>query len=529
MAGREYIRQGIHIFKRDLRFLWPELILLYATLALQTNDAFRDPFERVEIKRSLTMALMLMLAVMVVTGRLVQQDTLLGTRAFWMTRPIHRVSLLMSKVLALACFLTAAFLSATGVLLTFGLSSEEFFRAVPDILFPYASLLTVSVLLAAVTPNLPVYLMAWVVLLISLQLTQNLDDLVAGSPKVADFTQYAVWYGAILLLGACLVVHQYWTPRTKRTLAGVVIAFFVVLLLPNLWPWDLGGRRRHPTVSGVQIGLHGTAPDGSFLAERESGGVMVIRAAPELLQSIAGRDLDVWVLESEWRAGPSTRTRLSADGIRIDAEGILAALQGFRWASGQRPSAPPLYLKTRGSVAFDDLVARSGSLRAKISGVAYSYRFAGTIPLQTGARLNRGWVTALVRHISRTDSQLRLVLHCRRVQVGQAVLGELQFPRAVLVNTIRKEVLVGTSRVEPLNLDIFGFASGYRSAGQEEAIVFPAEGEDGLVLDDAWLAQAELAFLQPQPEGWFQWQVHIPNFRMRGTTFDPQARSALVE
>ncbi len=528
MAGSGYIRQAIHIFKKDVRFLWPELILPYAMLAIQTNDAFRDPFERVEIQHEVTTALILMLTVMVVTARLVQHDMLLGTRAFWMTRPIHRLSLLLSKLLSLACFLTAAFLAAAGVLLTFGLSSEEFSTAVPNILFPYASLLTVSLLLAAVTPNLPVYLMAWAVLLISLQLTQNLDNLVAGSPKVGDLTQYAVWYGAILLLGASLVVYQYWTRRTQRTRAGVVIAFFIVLFLPNLWPWDLEGRRWLPTLP-VQIGLHGTAPDGAFVAERESGGVMQIRATPELLRSTAGRDLVIRVSESEWRLGPSARTRLSADGIRIDAEGILAALHGFRWAGGQRPSAPPLYLKTREPVVSDDLVARSGSLRARITGYAYGYRSLGTIPLQTGARLNRGWVTAFVRHISRTDSQLRLVLHCQRIQVGQAVLGDFQFPRAVLVNTIRREVLVGTSRAESLSPSAFSFASGYQNIGEEQAIAFPAEGEDGFVLDDAWLAQAELALLLPEPEGSFQWPVHIPDFRVRGEMFDEQVRSAALE
>ncbi len=340
------MRQALHIFKKDLRSLWLALAMLYAVLALHTAYALRDPLEREEIRPALSLPFVFILTVLVMTGMLVQQDTLIGTRAFWQTRPIHRGSLLMAKVLFLACFLVLAFLSAVAVLLSFGLSPEEFFTALLDALLPQVNLLTVSILLAAVTPNMPAYLLAWIGMLVALQLTQDLGNLVAGLPKVSDLTKDFVWQASILLPGAFLVAHQYWTRRTRRTLAGVVIAFFGVVLVPSLWPWELGGVRL-PDLSGqVQIGLNGTAPEGAFLAERESEGNMLIRAEPELLQSLPGRDLEMWALQGELEVGLATRTAFSSPTVHIDAEGISAALQGFHWAGGQRPAAPPLNMKS---------------------------------------------------------------------------------------------------------------------------------------------------------------------------------------
>jgi hypothetical protein len=235
----------------------------------------------------------------------------------------------------------------------------------------------------------------------------------------------------------------------------------------------------------------------------------------------------IQVLQGEVQVGQATRASLANISVQNDAEGIPAALQDFHWLGGRRPATPPLSIETEGPATFDDLVARPGSLRADVRGLVYRYRLAGTLPLETGARLDKGWITALVRHVSRNDSQLRIVVGARRIQIPP--LGS-EFPRVVLVNTSRKEVLLGTSRIQSSSSYTFGFARGYHRIGQEEALVFPEEGEENrMPLDDDWLAQAELAFLERELEGSFRTSVHIPDFRTHDTTFDPQDRSALVE
>ncbi len=519
------MRQALLIFKKDLRCLWPELIVLYAVLTVHTAYALRDSLEREEINQALNLPFVFLLTVLIVIGRLVQQDSLLGTRAFWQTRPIHPGSLLMAKVLSLACLLAAAFLSACAVLLTFGLSPDQFLTGLLDALLPQLNLITVSVLLAAVTPNLPTYVAAWLGMQIAMLLTQDLGNFVARIPRVTDYTREFVWQVSVLFPGLLLVAHQYWTRRTRWTLAGSIIAFFGVVFTPSLWPWELGEVFLPNVSREVQARLRGAAPDGAFLALRESGGEMLIRAAPEILRPLPGSDFTVG-MAGELQVDASTRASLSGPSVRIDAGGILDALPGFHWAGGRSTTAPPLQMETAGPAAFDDLVEKPGSLRGEIHGRVYGYRLAGAVRVEAGVRLDKGWATALVRSVSREGPQVKVVLRSRQIQVGRQ---DREFPRVVLANSARKEVVAGTSQTRSSSTYSGGLVSAFRRVAQDRVLLFPAEeNEGGLLLDDRWLAEAELVFLEPVQKGWFETKIHISDFRTRDITFDPKARSAWV-
>ena len=94
--------QTLHLLKKDLRSLRLPLALLYTLVIAQTVLALQDPIDFDKARQiDGYLQLLTVLAMLVTTGMLVHQEPLVGTTAFWLTRPIRRSSLLTAKALFL--------------------------------------------------------------------------------------------------------------------------------------------------------------------------------------------------------------------------------------------------------------------------------------------------------------------------------------------------------------------------------------------------------------------------------------------
>ena len=85
--------QALHIFWKDVRYLWKEitLVLLLCTLFARGYSAWIEP--------------LLIVAAGYLIARLIHAEAIPGDRQFWVTRPYRWKSLLMAKLLFIVAFI----------------------------------------------------------------------------------------------------------------------------------------------------------------------------------------------------------------------------------------------------------------------------------------------------------------------------------------------------------------------------------------------------------------------------------------
>ena len=180
-----------------------------------------------------------------IVSQLVQRDSTVGSTAFWLSRPVSRARLLAGKSL----FLLLAVILPTVVvqflmLLYNGTTLYDAFRSVPQMVVLQLLVISVLMMLACVTENLPRMLSLGIIAAVGLAIVQYTLRLPLALNRWDRWDRSledsaAIGFSLFLLAVAVTVVcHQYLTRRTKRSL---VLASSVVpglLLFMSLWPWD---------------------------------------------------------------------------------------------------------------------------------------------------------------------------------------------------------------------------------------------------------------------------------------------------
>jgi hypothetical protein len=256
------------------------------------------------------------------------------------------------------------------------------------------------------------------------------------------------------------------------------------------------------------------------------GSETTFSAIPEILKAPPGLDVAIHAVHGDlWVDGSAyAQVRFNYTTLHFDSGAIEAAMPGFRWiGKPQSPEVVAFPVTLAGGSAFDDLVGKPATLRAVASGELYAYRLAGAIPLVSGARFENGTRAAVIGSISRRPSSVQLDLRTRHIMTPV----DTRFPRILLVNRRREEMLEG-DRYDPLNrghrVSLF---SGLLIYASEQRLTFPSSAHrDRVNLDDEWLREAELAFLESVPAGHFRTRIEVNDFRMVDTTITPNAISS---
>ncbi len=519
------MKQALHLLKKDLRRLWPLVALILALLCIQLVGEFQDPLAVEQDPGGYYHSLVTLFhfAVILAVAMLIQQEPLVGSTAFWLTRPISRLSLMAAKAMFLTFFLIVPAVAAKfWVLAAYGLEPERYLSALLETLGPHLAAVLAGVALAVVTPNVPIYIMAWIAAIVLLQISAQLLQ------KFFGITSW-VWAGSGSLLSMVLVIpaasllaiHQYLTRTTRRSLFGLVVGFALLAVVSALCPWDLLwalGERYSPK---RELRLAVSADGEVFAAQLVGAGKVEVFGRPSFSGGPPGHAFGITRLEGELELETGERIPFHDNSVvgSMSGDGVLEVLGAFKWVGDQKPEAPSLTLLLVDSGVFDRLVAKTGRYRARVRGHAYRYRVASTLPLKVGARFEEGSAAAVIRGISRRNSGLLVTLRHRHIR---SLLGNETFPQVLLVNRGRREALHETSSDHRF-LPHVSLPQGPQVAGSERTMQYrlePLSGEEpsGL-LADAWLRQAELMFLERVPEGQFTTSFSIEDFRTADYTF----------
>jgi hypothetical protein len=241
-----------HIVKKDLRALrWPLLVWagliaakLTVGLSILTTSGAGDAqlFGTLDGLSKLLAAFECLGVVLV--AALVQEDLLVGTTAFWATRPIGGGRLLAAKLLGLAVIFIVLPVLVTlpwwiGCHLTFG----QVAGAAMETAALHLVVVLLGLLLAVVTDGLGrfmLWLLAFVaaIPLIAAIVGSYLSHTNAVVTSEVATTRFIVSAGVLLLGIAVVVTHQFLTRRTWRSVTAIAAMLVLILGIAAWWPWS---------------------------------------------------------------------------------------------------------------------------------------------------------------------------------------------------------------------------------------------------------------------------------------------------
>ena len=254
------MKQIVHIFRKDVRHHWLEIVLALAVLAAFTwNEPiqwFPHEFRETGIRGVLTDWLNVLVVVSwwLLIVRVVQGETLVGDRQFWVTRPYEWKKLLAAKVLFVVVFVNVPLLIADVILLAkAGFPPAPSF--VPGLLGMQLVLVVFIVLPIAALATVTASIAQMVLALLAIGVY------IAGIAALASYIPSAGFssgseglQAAAILIGACLavVVWQYARRKTYKSRAVAIAAAGAILIFVVAAPYRTLVAHEYPLAGPAQ-------------------------------------------------------------------------------------------------------------------------------------------------------------------------------------------------------------------------------------------------------------------------------------
>jgi hypothetical protein len=518
-----------HVMWFDLRAqwlplgVWAVLLLVHAFMLAVGPEAFGDNPTRISLDYGL-LVIRLFVTVLV-AGLLVQSDALVGTTAFWMTRPIPRGSLFIAKISsAVAWLVITPMLIMGAVLLYLGLLPRDALLGAMTTGVEQTLVLAMALMAAVVTSNLPQVVVAGIagVTLVTSLNGLLLPGLVLAWPSLAEALhgwQPAV-YATVVIVGAVLVAcYQYLTLRAWHAVAMIGAVMLVATGLTRLWPPaspvpEIGPPPASVLLAGTSIGVTPGSPSVARVsrAPYRDKEVSIEIEAPGLPPAVilwpvaASTEITAdGMVPIRWSGATANRPQRPAeDGVEGQPN------RSIREAVGDvdlllPPAANWIYRTDIGEFTQEDAAARGSNparLRSDLTFVACRYRVTAAAPLAAGARLATRGKSATIVSTGWRGAAIRVGMRETFLTSGSPVCGSPWASYYVLRNQARRQAVSIVHR----NLETFTATLGITTtavmalAGHIE-VELPADYTGPIRLDDEWLRGAELLLVEPEPVG----------------------------
>jgi hypothetical protein len=340
------MKQALHIFKKDIRFLWLEISISLAAVAGFTFTMFSQAQSLIAPETRGTaatlLAYLLPVTWCVLVARVVYAEPLCGDRQFWVTRPYERASLLAAKALFVAVFVNLPKLASDAVIIRahgFRIASEAGGLLWSQVLLTALLVLPLAALSAITTGIVQLLAVISLVALAVAGWNLVIPDLGMGAPWLALEWTRSYSAGLVVMVAAvAIILRQYVRKGTavSRFLAGgAVMAAFLVLLF---FPW--------PAAFALQSRLSSRPVDAGVRIDYDPNVKWGVRAFAS-----QGRDVDLQI---------PLRISGIPPYLYFVAEGIAATVEGPGGAVWRTDHEPRSHVRYRGqSIAFCATVAPS--------------------------------------------------------------------------------------------------------------------------------------------------------------------------
>ena len=322
--------QPLHIFRKDLTHLWPETLV---TLLLFAAFAWVAPYGWQATQYSpyisilgVLLHILMPISWLIVISRLIHDESLVGDRQFWTSRPYHWASLFVAKLLYLAVFLYLPFLLMQVYLLKHaGLYPTTAMSGLAHNLLLLTVLLVVPITaLAAVTSTFPRLLLSTIGAIVYVVIIA----LIAGYFLIRHMLPphlFGLIETLVIALPLAALLYQYATRKTTISrgilLATPLVTALVLFLTPagalihSAYPLATGSQA--PVLAPIPRPAETPAPIGQPF--NRSGDVLlnlpftVSGVQKDSAYDIDGLDATVTGSGTTWHSGylPALGTRLS--------------------------------------------------------------------------------------------------------------------------------------------------------------------------------------------------------------------------
>ena len=250
--------QPLHIFRKDLIHLWPEtlfVLILFVAFAYTAPSAWADSEYLVFIQiLSLLIKILMVVSWLVLIARAIQDESLVGDRQFWTSRPYHWANLFAAKILLIfVCIYVPFFLMQAYLLHHVGLHPM---LVIPALLHNLLLLTVVLIIplaaLSAVTSTFPRVLLTFIAVglgIVILFLVILYARFLQMEPPHLDWIVYTI----LIVFPLAALIYQY---KTRKTLisrlmlaATPLLAVLIIFITPSAVLID----KTYPVTTGPTI------------------------------------------------------------------------------------------------------------------------------------------------------------------------------------------------------------------------------------------------------------------------------------
>ena len=557
-----------HQFKKDLRRtslllgLWSFMIIIQVSL-IGVNPKPGDLL----LSWSLPIAGMVLstinsILVLVMIPILVHQEPLVGTKAFWFTRPISRTDLLCSKALYVLLLVALPILIKCISFFAHGVTFHDVMLAIPQLAIQECTWIFMITAVAVLTPNFARFAIVgaiigvvWYLFSFTLQMYMVLNNPMYALTMIGTKGMSRMLASSLVTIafGLAIVLVQYLSRRTKLAISLVIIGALLSLSATYLWPWDYlkGGtpttKKTLHKESNFNEGQISAKLSGSVNANDQLG----FRGGPPLKQvngtvSFIGVPQEFFVRVDSIKAELKTTKGDSVSvqppqnmitGMDKALKPMEAALGGIRIFDMDGISLPCGLF----SISSEEFARYSGSLlnfAAEIKCTVSKYRISSELELKKGAKASHGSEHLLVNEVLNKPNGVDVLMEVQRLNLIFGPHPEANgMPDILHQNTVyllvNRKLKQAVARKSDFSFNPMKFMNKGRILESEPlTLSFGAENKRSgdyayrPVLDQAWLKDAVIVRLDPEPVATFTQKLEVPGFKMDGKFSLPKVHAA---
>lgn len=541
-----------HIVRKDFRHLrfylagwWGLVILMRILIEIEANLSYGMRVLLNLMEPLLPMATFLLLALIV--SRLVQNDSPVGTMAFWLSRPVSGERLLVSKTLFLGSTLILPLLAVESLfLLSHGVTGHDLLRSIPEILFWQLLAISVLVIPASLTRNLPrMVLVGFLFIIVSVWsygivyvVLRVQYERIFPPPLTLQTSNWTVLGVCFLVVAGAVIGHQYITRQTRISTILVFLGIFFCTMSGQAWRWDFVGAAQRLDKEILDPGRVTARIDQQSLSFRRKssrqfnhlvlhGKIMVgdvpceLAIVPERIVSHASfwpvphvqehRNPYVRVEAPIWAAGIEPSVHLG----RVEA--LSGHLGVVRFLDTERYAVPE-YLPVLAMISEDDYEQHAGGAAVLSADVDFVVQqiVITSIRLEPGAHYDGGSDHAKILQVTTSNNEATIEVEESRHRLVHD-LGKSR--RYVLHNASKREALLGTEiNFSPFDFSVWSFLPPmayfppiFRVSRSTLSFDIPGDSP----VDSEWFENVELVRIDNITLGRFSKSIRLDDFVMK--------------
>lgn len=544
----------VHHLRKDARHLrglliaWALLVLAQGVLIGWGNRAEPDNSAALvafEIVATLLPVLQGLLTIVLIP-LLVHDEPQVGTTGFWLTRPLPRSTLLSSKLLSvLAVVVLFPWMVDLVVMAANKVPLADLVLISPEILVSSLGFALAAMAVAALTPSFARYALTGVglyagFLLIALAVFLTRLFLHGTDSFLEEewgLEQSRAVVTTIWMVPFCgvVVVCQYLTRVTRRSVLIGGGGLLVMLLLGWFWPWDfLSLPAAPPPASMVKCEELGLTTGSRHIStsmrnqqKREPTKtislMLEVTGQPATVYAYVGKVVGTYTTSSGDIITSTNQSHAFNFSTRWDGRIIEALYPDLRVVGNSSHRQTYQQILEVPLSQFEKLKDVTGRLSGEVTVNLHEAVEEFAIPLARAARFDRGAEHVEIGAIEKTPRGCVVQLRCTELNREWKRQAQGQLPQRLsgrqhlylLRNPVAGEIAFPD---DDQNFSFSGIGAERRLVVQPLHLAFPNDRDldgDVRVLDEAWMKDAELVRVGLRPMGTCTVMLDVPEFELR--------------